>query len=224
MSLQLPSPHSRKRGSVGRGLGPRRISRTPLHAPGARGDFDGIAGPVLRAGPDVHTRLKSPQGHHEGDGGRVAGRHRNLTARGRHNAPLIRHSVGGKVAIHWNIAWSVAIRTLRADIDILRPDHLPARGAGWRVPYVIKRSVAFRSAEPRTAPGRRQAGGARRHDMAQQPARSDSGAAPRPPPARPSRRPWDRYDAIGAAVVVFLAALWVLHFLLPAPPPPTDVP
>jgi len=48
---------------------------------------------------------------------------------------------------------------------------------------------------------------------------------PRPPSPRPSRtgRRLDRYDAIGAAIVVFLAALWVLHFVFPAPPP-TDVP
>jgi hypothetical protein len=45
------------------------------------------------------------------------------------------------------------------------------------------------------------------------------------PAARQSRtrRPWDRYDAIGAAILLFLLALWVLHFLLPAPPP-TNVP
>jgi len=45
------------------------------------------------------------------------------------------------------------------------------------------------------------------------------------PAVRQSRtgRPWDRYDAIGAAIVLFLVALWVLHFLLPAPPP-TNVP
>jgi hypothetical protein len=43
--------------------------------------------------------------------------------------------------------------------------------------------------------------------------------------ARQSRtgRPWDRYDAIGAAILLFVLALWVLHFLLPAPPP-TNVP
>jgi hypothetical protein len=56
--------------------------------------------------------------------------------------------------------------------------------------------------------------------MAKQP-----GEPSRPPAARPrrSRRLLDRYDAIGAAIVLFLAALWVLHFLLPAPPP-TNVP
>ena len=37
----------------------------------------------------------------------------------------------------------------------------------------------------------------------------------------PAQRP-DRYDMIGAAIVVFIIALWVVHFLLPAPPP--DVP
>ena len=63
------------------------------------------------------------------------------------------------------------------------------------------------------------------------PARPD--LAPVEPPMRASvrpaarqsrtRRPWDRYDAIGAAILLFLLALWVLHFLLPAPPP-TNVP
>jgi hypothetical protein len=45
------------------------------------------------------------------------------------------------------------------------------------------------------------------------------------PDARQSRteRPWDGYDAIGAAILLFVLALWVLHFLLPAPPP-TNVP
>ena len=45
------------------------------------------------------------------------------------------------------------------------------------------------------------------------------------PSTRQSRtgRRWDRYDATGAAIIFFLVALWVLHFLLPAPPP-TNVP
>ena len=57
--------------------------------------------------------------------------------------------------------------------------------------------------------------------MTKQPAPSVPGEPLRPPAARPSRirRRLDRYDAIGAAIVVFLAAVWVLHFLLPAPPP-----
>jgi hypothetical protein len=38
---------------------------------------------------------------------------------------------------------------------------------------------------------------------------------------RPARRP-DRYDVIGAAIIVFIIALWMVHFLLPAPLP--DVP
>jgi hypothetical protein len=60
--------------------------------------------------------------------------------------------------------------------------------------------------------------------MAEQPTPSLAGEPPRPPAARPSRIGLlDRYDAIGAAIVLFLAALWVLHFLLPAPPP-TNIP
>ena len=45
------------------------------------------------------------------------------------------------------------------------------------------------------------------------------------PAARPARRAprarrrWDRYDYIGAAIVAFLAALWVAHFSLPSLPP-----
>ena len=34
-----------------------------------------------------------------------------------------------------------------------------------------------------------------------------------------AKRRWDRYDYIGAAIVAFLVALWVVHFLLPTPPP-----
>jgi hypothetical protein len=29
----------------------------------------------------------------------------------------------------------------------------------------------------------------------------------------------DRYDIIGMALLAFVAALWVLHFSLPTPPP-----
>jgi hypothetical protein len=34
-----------------------------------------------------------------------------------------------------------------------------------------------------------------------------------------ARRRWDRYDYIGAAIVAFLVALWVVHFSLPSLPP-----
>ena len=40
---------------------PRRVSQHPPRA-WARGYFDGLTGPVLRAGPDVETRPHSPQG------------------------------------------------------------------------------------------------------------------------------------------------------------------
>jgi hypothetical protein len=32
-------------------------------------------------------------------------------------------------------------------------------------------------------------------------------------------RRMDRYDVIGAVIVALLVALWVVHFLLPTPPP-----
>jgi hypothetical protein len=36
---------------------------------------------------------------------------------------------------------------------------------------------------------------------------------------RRARRRMDRYDIIGAVIVGLLVALWVVHFLLPTPPP-----
>jgi hypothetical protein len=34
----------------------------------------------------------------------------------------------------------------------------------------------------------------------------------------------DRYDIIGMVLLAFVAALWILHFSLPAPPPPDILP
>jgi hypothetical protein len=34
----------------------------------------------------------------------------------------------------------------------------------------------------------------------------------------------DRYDIIGMVLLALVVALWVLHFSLPAPPPPDIVP
>ncbi len=34
----------------------------------------------------------------------------------------------------------------------------------------------------------------------------------------------DRYDVIGMVLLAFVAALWILHFSLPAPPPPDILP
>jgi hypothetical protein len=42
---------------------------------------------------------------------------------------------------------------------------------------------------------------------------------PSTPPKRRTRRRMDRYDVIGAVIVGLLVALWVVHFLLPTPPP-----
>ena len=83
---------------------PRRISQHPPRA-WARGYFDGLTGPVLRAGPDVETRPHSPSGGYaKGNRGRVRMSSPRTAARRMHNARPIRHSVGRKVAIHWNIA------------------------------------------------------------------------------------------------------------------------
>jgi hypothetical protein len=38
-------------------------------------------------------------------------------------------------------------------------------------------------------------------------------------PKTRSRRRMDKYDIIGAVIVGLLVALWVVHFLLPTPPP-----
>ncbi len=40
---------------------------------------------------------------------------------------------------------------------------------------------------------------------------------------RPMRRRLDRYDYIGIALVVFVVALFVAHFVLPAGPPPAEL-
>ena len=32
----------------------------------------------------------------------------------------------------------------------------------------------------------------------------------------------DRYDVIGMGLLAFVAAVWILHFVLPAPPPEPD--
>src|SRR5260370_31776800 len=83
---------------------PRRVSQHPPRA-WARGYFDGLTGPVLRAGPDVETRPHSPSGGYaKGNRGRVRMSSPRPAARRTHNARPIRHSVGRKVAIHWNIA------------------------------------------------------------------------------------------------------------------------
>jgi hypothetical protein len=34
----------------------------------------------------------------------------------------------------------------------------------------------------------------------------------------------DRYDIIGMVLLALLVALWIVHFSLPAPPPPDVVP
>jgi hypothetical protein len=36
-------------------------------------------------------------------------------------------------------------------------------------------------------------------------------------------RRWDRYDYIGAALLAVVVALFALHFILPAGPPPAPV-
>jgi hypothetical protein len=37
-------------------------------------------------------------------------------------------------------------------------------------------------------------------------------------------RSFDKYDYIGLSLVALLAVIWVLHFVLPAPPPEPEVP
>jgi hypothetical protein len=87
-----------------------RISQTlaPAHFPHtppcawARGYFDGLTGPVLRAGPDVETRPKSPSGGIRARETQVACGMSSprRTARGKYYVRPIRHSEDRKMALH----------------------------------------------------------------------------------------------------------------------------
>ena len=56
--------------TVSQRLAPAHFPNT-LPTPGARGYFDELTGPVLRAGPDVETRPHSPTRGTGGDRGRA---------------------------------------------------------------------------------------------------------------------------------------------------------
>jgi hypothetical protein len=153
------------------------------------------------------------------------------------NAMRIRHEVGRKVAGDTILqeccnpgTWNV----IRRVVTFLR-DHatnLTARkdadGADKEENDMAEQPAPLSPGEP--TPNRDQpaaAAGAAKdapappdHEPIEPPMRAST-----QPAARQSRtrHPWDRYDAIGAAILLFVLALWVLHFLLPAPPP-TDVP
>jgi hypothetical protein len=96
-------------------VGPGRISQHPLHAPGApRLLRRNSPVPLLRTGPDVETRPKSPSGGIRAKGTKVACGMSSprKTARGRYYARPIRHSVDQKVAPNKNYCRSVTIQTL----------------------------------------------------------------------------------------------------------------
>ena len=38
-----------------------------------------------------------------------------------------------------------------------------------------------------------------------------------------AKRPWDRYDYIGLALLAFCVGLFVLHFILPEAPPAAPI-
>jgi hypothetical protein len=59
-------------------------------------------------------------------------------------------------------------------------------------------------------------------EAAEPPGRGVDGQPAREPVRRSAsktRRRMDRYDVIGAVIVGLLVAVWVVHFLLPTPPP-----
>src|SRR5215813_487240 len=81
---------------------PRRISQSPSTRLGPAATSTEVTGPGLRTGPDVEVWTESPKGHREGDRSRVRMSSPRRTTRDGHNARLMRHSVGGKVAINGN--------------------------------------------------------------------------------------------------------------------------
>jgi hypothetical protein len=87
---------------------------TPLRAPGPAATSTESPVPLLRAGPDVETRPKSPSGGIRAKGTKVACGMSSprRTARRRYYARPIRHSVDRKVALNRNYCRSVIIRTL----------------------------------------------------------------------------------------------------------------
>jgi hypothetical protein len=85
-------------------VGPGAFPDPPPRAWGPRRFSTAEPGPVLRAGPDVDTRPKSPRGIAKGTEVACGTSSPRRTARGSNYARLIRHSVGQKVANNWNIA------------------------------------------------------------------------------------------------------------------------
>src|SRR5216684_9376307 len=100
---------------------PRRISQHPPRA-WARGYFDGLTGPVLRAGPDVETRPHSPSGGYaKGNRGRVRMSSPRTAARRR-----ITH---GRSGIPWAEKWpSIGILLERRHPDIRAESDIGSRG------------------------------------------------------------------------------------------------
>jgi hypothetical protein len=93
---------------------PRRTSPTPLRAPGPAATSTDSLAPLLRTGPDVETRPKSPSGGIRAKEIKVAcGMYSpRKTARGRYYAWPIRHSEDRKVALNRNYCRTVTIETL----------------------------------------------------------------------------------------------------------------
>src|SRR5258708_6338502 len=94
-------------------VGPARFP-TPLRAPGPAATSTEIPGPLAEGGTGRRDKTPIPRlgGTREGDRGRVRMSSPRRTARGRYHARRIRHSVGRKMALNWNIAERVGIRTL----------------------------------------------------------------------------------------------------------------
>src|SRR5712671_4715249 len=87
---------------------------TPHRAPGPAVTSTDSPVPLLRTGPDVETRPKSPSGGIRAKGTKVACGMSSprRTTRGKYYARPIRHSEDRKVALNRNYCRSVTIQTL----------------------------------------------------------------------------------------------------------------
>ena len=108
----------------------------------------------------------------------------------------------------WSLARGLAPSVARHQIEAARDFVDAAEGREWW------NYTSAPSGITRPRPSRAGGGGAGSRDHP-----TNSEQAMKSAPRKPPKRPFDRYDAIGLAILALVAAVVVAHFLLPAPPP-----